>query len=396
MPGIVSGHVEVVTIALQMLISLATIGLVYRLAWNLTAKGSAAVAAAGFFAIEPLSIIYTSYLMPETVFTFLLVLFLLALTRYLDADALLPLVAAALLLVAATLTRPVSYYLPAGITALLIVRALCAAPRFDLRRLAQAGVFLVVCAVPLAGWQTRNYLAAGYSGFSAISDWNMYFFQGASVLAHEQAKPLEQVQLELGSCDLAIFDAAHPGLRERGEAAKFNYLGKEGKRLVKEHVAAYAVIHARGMARLMLNPAATDALRLLSRYWENQRTLKPIDLGLLGIVRGMAREVPHVLIGNLVLGVVLGAIYCSAALGIVSGLRRLSWQLTFLAATASYFVIVSGGPTCVARLRQPVMPLVCVIGGLGVAEAVRWLVARKRERSMSDQDQVALSPSQTA
>ena len=80
-PGLVLGHVELVTYGLQLLLSLATIWLVYKIALELLGNPTAALGGALLMAVEPLSILYTSLLLSETLFTFLFVLFLRHLLR---------------------------------------------------------------------------------------------------------------------------------------------------------------------------------------------------------------------------------------------------------------------------------------------------------------------------
>ena len=121
--GLLSGHVELVTVALQIILSVGSVALVYFLAWELTANSAAALFASALAALEPLSISFAVRLLPETLFTLLILASLLLLLRYLRTSSTLALVAAALMLAAATFVRPISYYLPPAIALLLLVRA---------------------------------------------------------------------------------------------------------------------------------------------------------------------------------------------------------------------------------------------------------------------------------
>ncbi len=47
-----------------------------------------------------------------------------------------------------------------------------------LKHLFHAGHFLMVVTGSVGLWQVRNVSQAGYSGFSAIADVNVYFYQG--------------------------------------------------------------------------------------------------------------------------------------------------------------------------------------------------------------------------
>ena len=113
--GLRFGHFEPLTVVLQIILSVASVALVYHLAWKLTASSTAALAASALAGLEPLSIIYTSFLMSETLFALLLLASLSLLLRYVRTSSALALVAAALMLAAATFVRPVSYYLTPAI-----------------------------------------------------------------------------------------------------------------------------------------------------------------------------------------------------------------------------------------------------------------------------------------
>ncbi len=78
--GLAAGHVEAVTIGLQLLLSVATVYVIYHCALSLS-EGQARVAliAAALYAVEPLSVVHSCLLLTETLFTFLIASFLGAL-----------------------------------------------------------------------------------------------------------------------------------------------------------------------------------------------------------------------------------------------------------------------------------------------------------------------------
>lgn len=41
-------------------------------------------------------------------------------------------------------------------------------------------------------WQIRNYITTGYSGFTAVSDYNLYCHNGASVIASKKKMPIKK------------------------------------------------------------------------------------------------------------------------------------------------------------------------------------------------------------
>ncbi len=75
LPGLALGHLTGVTIALQIALSCATVYLIYRLARLLSFPEAWAKLAALLYALEPLSILFCSKIMTETLFAFVIVLF---------------------------------------------------------------------------------------------------------------------------------------------------------------------------------------------------------------------------------------------------------------------------------------------------------------------------------
>jgi hypothetical protein len=372
--GLRLGHVEVVTIALQIIISVASILLVYHLAWELTANSTAALASSALAALEPVSIIFTVRLLSETLFAFLLLASLSLLLRYLRTSSAIALVAAALTLAAATFVRPISYYLPPVIALLLLGRALTRTSpsgraigpsNSRLRETVLVMTFVAVCVAPLAAWQVRNYMLTGYSGFAAIADWNLYFYQGLSVVARQSGKNIGQMQSEMGMRDDWSVESLPPELRDAGQAAKFRYLKTEGIRLLYENPLTYAKIHASGTVPLVLESGAAYLLFTLDRFPEGGLLPLPKDLG--GFLhRALHNPSQHCYL-RLAFRVALGLVYCACALGLLVALRRLSCQWILVLATLAYFLAISGGPTGCARLRHPVMPIICALAGYGIA-----------------------------
>ncbi len=94
-PGLLIKNVPLVSIPLQIVLSCLTVYLVFRIALITFEKIEIAILCAGVYAIEPLSIIFSSLLMPETLFTFAVCAFLFYLVRYLKQGTLADLIGCA-------------------------------------------------------------------------------------------------------------------------------------------------------------------------------------------------------------------------------------------------------------------------------------------------------------
>ncbi len=135
---------------LQVIVGVGVVYVTYRLGLNLFGR-RVALCAAMILAVDPLSIVYSSLVLTEVLFTFFVVCSVLLLWRP-DANRWTRGLASGLLLGVATLTRPVSLYL----SILLAIGYLI----LERRRLRQAVVvvlsFLIGFGLIAGGWVVRN------------------------------------------------------------------------------------------------------------------------------------------------------------------------------------------------------------------------------------------------
>jgi hypothetical protein len=394
-------------ITLQIALSLLTIWLVFRLAREISplkmpnAANEApaspslgppsssfapsainpALIAALFYAIEPLSIAYSSVLLSETLFTALLTAHLYALVLFLKGRRSSRLILAAAALSAAAFVRPAAYFLPFVETAVLASawlfqflknRKLQIANRKSLS-LPLILLFFSLSLSPLLLWQARNRAETGYGGFSAIADHNLYYYQASAVLARIESRRLEDVQAELEQACLA----RHPDQRFLTAAERLRSMGKEGRRVILDHPLVYARIHLAGMARTLIDPGSKPFLCVFNAGGPGGLLNEIVDNGLWAGVKTVAGR-PAALWSNLVLGALLLALLFLAAIflaRIVLDRAGMGLPVWLLLAVAAYLLLISGGPFGIGRFRHPIMPIICILAGYGAA----GLLKRKRE-----------------
>ncbi len=191
----------------QVLLSVFSVVLVWRLARAVFAEGSIPIMAAWLFALDPVAVIYSVRLLPETLFLALLLLSLERLAVFFLERRLCTLVAAGLWLAAATFVRPVSYYLPFALALGMFV-ALARVPGLRWK----APTVLLLSVLPWqAAWQARNLLETGFGGFSSIVARNLYFYQAAEVTARVEHRPFVAVQSAFGYPDEQSLRCASSG-----------------------------------------------------------------------------------------------------------------------------------------------------------------------------------------
>jgi 4-amino-4-deoxy-L-arabinose transferase-like glycosyltransferase len=372
LPGLLINRIEGFTVLLQALLAGATVVAVYGLALELYNR-RAAVAAAAFYALEPLSVLYAARLLSETLFTACLTWGLLLLARLagrrddpFQSLARTAAIAGSLLSTAA-LVRPVAYpvALAVGLSAAWFALRRSGPPK---ARWHPVLLLTATAILPLLVWQGRNVVVADYGGLSAIVDVNSYFYQGAATDAAVQGVPFYQQQNDLGYRDVEVYLTSHPEQRQWPMARRFDYMGSAGLARVLAHPWTYLGIHLRGMARVAVDPGGVEYLRLFGAYPTHGGLLgRVVDQGLWSTLVYVLHERPGLLFTEFLFGLFLVVIYLLAVRGGLMATPRSQRAFIICLALAGYLWCASGGPHSLSRFRHPIMPLLCTLAGAGLA-----------------------------
>ncbi len=351
------------TAIVQIALSLVTLWFISRIAERCFPQTNAAIIAAWLFAVEPLSIVMNVRLMPETLFLLLLVVFLDRLIEYQATGKLQTLAAAGLLLAAATFVRPVSYYLVFCLTA-----ALAIIPQRERGHRWKAPALLLLTVLPwFAVWQWRNFAQTGYSGFSAIVEKNLYFYQSAEVAAELAHTSFADEQLKRGYPDEAAYLAAHPDQRTWTQPQRLAYMRAQSVQLLGQQRALYLRSHFKGVAIVAFTPAAAESLQLLGLASASDGMPKRLVNESLGTsIASVAHSQPAIVIYMGLLEVFLLLLYGLALYGLLRGKGSTLAKVT-LTGCILYFLLISGGAQAVGRYRLPILPEVCILAAGGVA-----------------------------
>jgi 4-amino-4-deoxy-L-arabinose transferase-like glycosyltransferase len=346
----------------QVALSVLSVVLVWRLARAVFRDGRIALAAAWIFAFEPLSVTFSILLLSETLFLALFLLSLERLAEFLRERRLSVLAAAGVCLAAATFVRPVTYYLlfalAAGFSAVFA--------RVPSLRWKAPAVLLLSVLPWLAAWQIRNRMETGFGGFSSIQREDLYFLIAAEVKGRVEHRPLTEVQHELGYNDEQLFLARHPAAAKWNQAQRLEFMQSEASRVLRAHPSVFLRTHFAGTMRVALNPGAAVLISLLNTPVDDETFLRERDQGPLRAELWMARRHPWQMAVMAVLEGLLLALYGLAVRGAVRG-GAPGACLWLLVGVSLYFLAISGGAIAAARMRLPVMPVVCIMAAAGVA-----------------------------
>jgi 4-amino-4-deoxy-L-arabinose transferase-like glycosyltransferase len=366
--GMAGNHV-LLAVAFQIVLACLSVFLVYKIGLLLSANESAAVLCAGLYALEPISIFYSVLLLAEGLFTVIVLFFIYQLVKYLRSPSWPSLLWAAAALSASVYVKPVSYYLPVFTAVCLAVLPVSIRPG---QRLIRAASFLAICVVVIGAWQVRNYVETGYSGFTSLSETQLYTYNAAGVLAHRE-------HMDFFAEHYKLLNARHPEQANWSLAQKQAFQKHAALRIIKSSPLLYAKLHVRGMLTALLDPVGTDILRHLGMYpGIGALESRVVNQGIVRTFLWVLAHKPTVAIVTIAIGGITAIYYVLAIFGIpwISRQPAIFIALTLI---AFYFILVVGGPAGMGRYRYPIMPIVALFAGVGLEHLIQ---GRHRARSV--------------
>jgi len=347
--GKVLGDLTWGTLILQVFLSTATVYLLYLLVLRVCGDEKKARWAALLYAFEPLSIIYSSYLLTETLFVFLIMCFLERVYIFFRKKNFKILLIASLALAAALFVRPIAFYLPP----ILLVMFLLALwkpqcffvdkeSKWSKKQVIVSLTIFIFCTICLPYlWMLRNEKVANVRAFNTLNQ-SYFTFQAAATLS--------QVNKQ------SVFEARQ-NLEKQYETNP-----KVATDVLKENPFVFAKIYIKGWTKTLLDPGSVDGAKQLGRYPPvGGLANKMIEEGITSVLLFLMKERPLLFFMSLVLGAGLLGYYFLA----FRGLRREYKLLLPLLLIFMYFFLLSGGSNALARYRFPLMPFLAIFAGVG-------------------------------
>jgi 4-amino-4-deoxy-L-arabinose transferase-like glycosyltransferase len=350
---------------IQILVDALTCALVFNLGEQLW-PGSGFLS--GILASLNLGMItYSHFILNDSLFLFVFLVFLIGLVRYLGEPSWMLSVLLGLALGAATMIRPVITYLP-----LILMPFLAGAlmVKHHDRFLPAAGKALtvgIVFVICLAPWMARNY--SHYGRWSLTAQSGEHLLQYIVPFTWQYSKGVPFIEGMKQTSDAFKEKAAKANL-DLKKASPFevsdfqvemaiDYLGEEPK-------TAIAKAWFFGMAKNLFAPSIIDFSYLLDIerphffYTEGRTTLERAW----NFVTGMKGWFAWAVIGSMVLLVLSRTVQ---VWGLIYLFRRKPWEGFFLVLIVGYFLIVSG-PVGYAKYRLPFEPILIVLLAVGLRD----------------------------
>ena len=366
--GVLAGHPIGFTVLLQVVLGGAAAVIVYALAVHVATylglrdSRRVGLLAGLFYALDPLSVIFSSFLLSETLFTTLLIAHLFVLSKYFETGLMRFVALSGVFAAASAFVRPVAQYWPLVVVAVLLLhRAPTKQVDRPFTRFASALVFVMVTLTPLMLWAARNTYETGYSGFSAAGDYGLYVSLGSSVANTHRNTFKQQVDM------LAM--------RNGWTAAeRYDYMRREGLRVIVDRPLTYLAVHSRAILQ-SLTPAFSMYVEIYRPGYADASTWRRLFGGASLRLRDYLPALPVYLL----VGLACATQYILALAGVRRSFLSGSGLNALLLASAAYFLIMAGavGDIATARMRHPAMPAICVLAGLGASAAMSSYWPRK-------------------
>jgi 4-amino-4-deoxy-L-arabinose transferase-like glycosyltransferase len=368
----IGGQNPILIIAAQVVMGTLTVMLGYYLGVKVVTRPTALLGAF-LLAVSVESITSVFYLLTETLFTFLFLAGIIAWIKgYKDREKLW-LAAAAILMGLSALCRPVAIFYPLFLTLGLLLNK-------GIRwtgRIINSALFLGIFLLSIVPWIVRNIYVVGSPTISTISNYNLLFYEAASLEANIRRVSETQVREE-------YTDLIAQVLAERGWA------DNEGNRSRVENLLARPIILAHPIRFLYVHlksdlngllPDVTSLTEILGVTVGGKGTLSVLNqYGILAAIRNYFGGQTWLLGLLLPVIIFITLIYIFALSGMIQILRHRSWlALSILVMPVLYFLILPGAAS-IPRFRVPVMPYLCLLAGAGLQTARAYFKGWKRNK----------------
>ena len=365
------GQNPVLIMAAQILLDAITIYLTYILGSRIFPK-PAALLGAFLMAINIDSITYDFYYMTETLATLFTLAALLAWEKGYQEDRWGWMVIGAVLMGLSVLTRPIALYFPI----VLIIWLLLKKARPFSRRILGASVYFAAFLLTLLPWVIRNYQTIGLPTVSTISQYNLLFYNAASLEAHLRGIGEKQVRQEY--VILQEQRMAELGLEDTfGNQARVQ--SKLAREVILSHPVQYIYVHLKSDLNSLLPD--TNIMELLGITTGGKGTLNVLnEKGLIAAVRHYFGGKTWLIAVLLPYMLLLGFMYITGIAGTIQLFRERNWlALIILITTCAYFLLIPGAPS-IARFRVPIMPYLSLLSATGIYTVYQFWQTRKSRK----------------
>lgn len=346
----------------QGILSALTSALTYLIGQRLFGRRTGLIAGM-LSAFSLLSIIYSSKILTEILFTILLVSSIWCIIKFWIRRSTRWLLVSAFLLGMAILCRPVALYYTLFLATLLIFSS-----QENLLQGAKSTVIFVCAVVLLVGsWVAHNWIVFSVPSLSGISSYNLVYFNAASLMSDTRGVDRDTAVKELSdSVDERLKSMGIPNAKKASWAQVLDAWQYVGSKVILQSPGRYISLHLRQDMK-SLSPGSDEIFDLLEHEKPQEHgTLQVLkDKGILAAFQHYHRESTWLENVSRISTVLIWTTYALSLLGVAAlVLKKQLLLLIILAGTVAYYLLLPGAPST-PRFRVPVEPIIFLLAAKG-------------------------------
>ena len=356
----VSGYRVYMVLLLQIVMGAVSCLIIYKIG-TLLFNNKVGFLAGCLLAVDFASLLYANTLMTETVFTFLFLVSIYFVARFLKRSSIKYLVWGGLFMGLATLCRPVSLCFPVFLVVFFIFSGFLKRTRL-LSRITNGLIFVLIFLLTLSPWLIRNTIVFGFPrihsmGIMLLTDNAAYLEQARS------GRSFEEIQREFGK----ELENLVKG-KNLSEAEEVKVAQKLGLEKIMKHPILYARVHLAGALPMLVEPASSEFWRLLGREPGGIHILSRfLTGGLQGVIVAVrsSKSFSQIcyIVGTMTF---LGVIYLGLIVGLIELLLKRKYSVVILFLAILGYFLLAVGPLGNMRYRVPIMPYVMLLAAYGL------------------------------
>ncbi len=351
------GEQPLAIILAQIILSVLTVFMTYLIGKNLLSE-TVGLLAAFLMAVSIESITHAFFLLTETLFTLLFLGSILAYIIFSQSRKRIWILISGVLMGLTILCRPIATYFPY----VFLILVLFDQAKDVYERLIKVVLYTLSLLAVIVPWMLWNYSSIGIATISTISEYNLLFYNAASLQANQLGLNEEQVRDNLR-------DQVEQTLQERNLTDTPNNRSIIYRELARGIISSdplrYVYLHLKNDINNLL-PGVTDLTEILGITVGGKGTLAILNKdGLIAAIRYYFEDKIW-LIGIFAPAIVLLIlIYLTDLLGIGILVKEKKWFALLILSLPLLYLMLIPGASSNQRFRVPAMPYISLLAAQG-------------------------------
>ncbi len=348
-------------IALQLILSVATCYITYRIAKSITKNIFIANISALIIAIDLPSIALANIVLTETLFGFLFALCFLFFIEYLQNKKTKHIIYTAIFSGLMILCRPIGFFIPFFFVLFLLIYNWKKDFKPGLKNIVIYGLLTFIMVSP---WLIRNKIVFNHYFLSVIRQHDLQNYQAAAIYAEKYHKSLAQSQRVL---QWKTFEAFKQNGNRNGNDFPYEYaqfIQQESAKIIKENPSLFIKHHFKEIISFFLKPSRAY-FEIQLGYWGKGYDMIPNDYPIVKYLFEHNGKVTILLVFFQLFTLLI--IYLAFIFGFLFLKKeKLIIHLVLLTLTIIIFANLNLPQVTEARFRMPIMPLIAIISASGI------------------------------